>query len=51
MSLDIEFSVRNRGLDVGIFAPSNLVTLSEASKLLDDLQTDISSLCHEHSSE
>ena len=45
MSLDVEFSIKNNGLDVGVFAPSSLFTLSEANKFLDDFQAACIAFC------
>ena len=44
MSLDIELSIRKGGLDVGVFAPANMVTVSEANRLLDDFSAALSTL-------
>ena len=39
MSLDIEMSIRRGKLDVGVFAPSNMVDHLGAKQVLDDLET------------
>ena len=44
MSLDIEISIRKDGLDVGVFAPSNLISVSEANRLLDDFKAALCAL-------
>ena len=38
MPLDIEFSIKEGSLDVGVFAPSSILTEAEAEGLLDDLR-------------
>lgn len=38
-AIDIEAKVRDGALDIGVFAPSGLLSLTEGEKLVEDLKT------------
>jgi hypothetical protein len=37
-AVDVEATVRNGALDVGIFAPTSMVSLEEGERLLEDMR-------------
>jgi hypothetical protein len=43
-ALDVEATVRDGALDVGVFAPQGMMSLEEGERLMQDLRTELEGL-------
>lgn len=44
-AIDVEATVRHGALDVGIFAPEEMLDLSAGTKLLEELENELRAIC------
>jgi hypothetical protein len=44
-AIDVEATIQNGSLDVGIFAPVEMLTLAAGNKLLEDLKAGLERAC------
>jgi hypothetical protein len=43
-AIDIEATIRNGHLDIGVFAPTQMLSLQDGEKLVDDMRLELENL-------
>jgi hypothetical protein len=47
-AIDVEATIQNGSLDVGIFAPVEMLSLAAGNRLLEDLKAELDRACEEN---